>query len=148
LLARATESAPIATTVCAITQRPGSFQRKLVSFPAQFISDTIEHSALIDPWCKRGIGPYIPDSAIGAKEFDKALYNTGFFGMRDKTITATWVGRVTWHPKQIPRLDIVVSEIRDLKVDFVSPPPDMPPPDVHLPDPPLPVWPPKQATFE
>jgi hypothetical protein len=68
--------------------------------------------------------------------------------MRDKTITATWVGRVTWHPKQIPRLDIVVSEIRDLKVDFVSPPPDMPPPDVHLPDPPLPVWPPKQATFE
>jgi hypothetical protein len=141
-MANGAEVLPIATTVCEITTHPRLYQGKLVSFQAQFQSDGIEHSVLVDPWCKHGLGPQWNGSPKGEEAFDKALY-TGYRGTLDKTITATWIGRFAWHPGQRPTWVLNVVEIRDLKLDYIPPAPDAPPPAVHLPDPPLPVWPPK-----
>jgi len=134
------EVLPIPTAVCAITMQPRLYRGKLVSFQAEFWSDGIEHSVLVDPWCKHGLGPNWTGSPKGEEAFDKAL-RTGGPGTLDKTITATWIGRFAWHPGQIPTWVLKVIEIKDLKLDYIPPPPDLPPPAVHLPEPPLPVWP-------
>ena len=141
-LAKKAEVRPVATTVCAITTHPRFYQGKLVSFEAQFQSDGIEHSILVDPWCKHGLDPNWTKSPKGEEAFDKALY-TGYRGTLDKTITATWIGRFAWHREQIPRWVLNIVEIKNLKLDYDPPPPDLPPPAVHLPEPAVPVWPPK-----
>jgi hypothetical protein len=52
---------PIDTTLCEIAGDSQRFDGKKVRFSARFENDGIEHCALVDSKCNRGIIPFVPD---------------------------------------------------------------------------------------
>lgn len=116
---------PIDATVCEIIDRPEKYDGKLVRFKADFESDGIEHSVLVDPACKdHGVVPYDgPQLAPAEKaELERAIY-TGRPGTLDKHISATFTGTFRWDAghhqtsafPQIAR-SIVLSSVSNLVV--------------------------------
>jgi hypothetical protein len=120
----ATPTHPIAVTICELNANPTTFDGKLIIFKAEFESDGIERSLLIDKSCpdKTGPLPYVPDGSPGAKAFDDAI-ETGRPGTLDKTITATFTGifhylskpeMCNFISKDVCRRTITVTRIQDL----------------------------------
>ena|ERR1035437_3394820 len=107
---------PISTTLCAIVQNPRLFDRKLVTFKAQYDMPGLEGSWLNDQGCSDvNIAADVLDDAKSGDVLRNA-YQTGILGTSDKTITATWVGIFRWQPKQAPKRILYVREIKDLTV--------------------------------
>jgi hypothetical protein len=67
---------PIETSMCQVVQSPASFDGKLVRFRAEFITDHMERSILIDKDCvdSGGILPYLASDDIpGGRSFSDAI---------------------------------------------------------------------------
>ncbi len=120
----ATVTLPKAVTICELNADPTSFDGKLVVFKAEFESDGIERSLLIDKSCpdKTGPLPYVPDGSPGAKAFNDAIW-IGQPGTLDKRITAKFTGIFHYIPKpemcnfmskDVCRRTITVTRIQDL----------------------------------
>lgn len=129
---------PMSTTVCAIVSAPQKFDRKLVIFSANFVSDGIEHSVLIDKDCEKwGIVPGGDFKEKGEDSLDRVLM-TGGPGTSDKKITATFIGIFRWHPKQMIKRILILREIQSVVCEkgdgseCSNTPPS--PPKVTLPD--------------
>ncbi len=113
---------PIEVTVCKLMAIPQDFDGKLVRFKANFESDGIERSLLLDETCQGGILPYVPSGTPGEGAFNDAIY-TGHPGTLDKTITATFTGvfhyvsnpeMCNYMSKEMCRRSITVTRIKDL----------------------------------
>jgi hypothetical protein len=95
---------PIEISLCQVVQNPASFDGKLVRFHAEFRTDHIERSILIDKNCSEngGILPYGAKGEIpGGKAFNDAI------GVRnpptlDETLTMTITG--IFHFAQKPEM--------------------------------------------
>lgn len=80
---------PVITTLCAIVAAPQRFNGRLVEFTAQYVSDGIEHSVLLDgARCKQGISPEFPNKLKGEEELTRAVF-IDHPGTMDKVISAT-----------------------------------------------------------
>jgi hypothetical protein len=109
------------TSVCRIVANPQNFDGKVVRFTADFESDGIERSVLVDPACSnQGIAPY-EDSTLPSSEraeFDRAIYS-GRPGTLDKQISAVFFGRFKWnagHPHETAILESPAHSITLLHV--------------------------------
>lgn len=121
LACRATIS-PTDTTLCAIVANPARFDGKDVRFIADFRSDGVHTSLLVDPSCPDvGIAPFESSSLPTAEKehFDRAIYS-GAAGTLDKHISAVFSGRYQWdaaHPERQsplitgPRHSIVIAHV-------------------------------------
>lgn len=119
-----THASPIKTSVCEVASNPAVYNGKLVTLRAQFESDGIERSVIVDENCPQlGILPYdAADNIPGAKSLDEALA-TGHPSTLTKTISATFTGEFHYSPKpemcmfvskELCRRSIKLFEIRDL----------------------------------
>src|SRR5262249_37947461 len=91
-----TTPAPEEGTVCELVSKCSQSDATRVAFRAEFISDGLEHSALVDPTkCSQGIQPWTSeavDDHPDIKALDAALAQ-GYRGTSDKQIVATFTGR-------------------------------------------------------
>ena len=110
-------------SVCELTAHPEAFDGKLVRVRAEFMSDGIERSVLIEHECPgAGILPGEDEHVKGGKSLDEALA-TGHPGTLDKSIVATFTGRFHYaakpemcmfRSKELCRRSLQISEISDL----------------------------------
>lgn len=88
--------APAEVTVCQLVSNCSQFDRKRVRFKAEFISDGLEASSLVDPaTCSQGIQPWTSkavDRHSDIKALDAALAK-GYRGTTDKQIVGVFTGR-------------------------------------------------------
>ncbi len=123
--ARKVETIPVTTSVCELTADPAKFNGKVVKFSAQFETDYVERSLLIDKSCVQlgGLLPDVPADTPGGKALDDAMAAARPSSTLEKTITATFIG--TFHysakpemcmfmDKEICRRYVTVTQIRDL----------------------------------
>lgn len=117
--APADDPAVVAASLCAVVKSPWSFDGKRVRLAAEFVSDGMHTSLLVDDRCQLGITPY--DSDQGQKQseldaLDRAL-EQGMAGTSDKTITAVFIGVFAYQPKTVkePRV-LYIQRVMDLKV--------------------------------
>lgn len=91
---------PIRTSVCAVIANPRAYDRKVVTVRADVLTDWHHGSILVDPSCKGGFN-YWDDAAPRheARALDHAI-GTLLDGGGDRTASATFTGRVTWHPRK------------------------------------------------
>jgi hypothetical protein len=89
-------SAPLEVTVCKLVTKCSQYDQKRVRFKAEFISDGLENSSLVDTKkCSQGIQPWTSkavDRHSDIKTLNAALAK-GYRGTRDKQIVATFTGR-------------------------------------------------------
>lgn len=87
---------PAETTVCELVSKCAQFDKQLVRFRAEFVSDGLEHSVLLDTTkCSQGIQPWTSkavDRHADIKALDAALAK-GYRGTTDKQIVGTFTGR-------------------------------------------------------
>jgi hypothetical protein len=134
--------APIKTTVCAIVHSPTKFDGQLAQFGAFYESDGMEHSILLDEEsCKWGVAPQFPQKLAGEDELERALY-MDYPGTRNKVIHATWIGIFRYRPKRIPRWQLHIREMRDLRFTCDACPTLHKDDPIRFPEPQLPSWPP------
>jgi hypothetical protein len=92
----ATALAPAEVTVCQLVSNCSQFDHKRVQFKAEFLSDGLEASSLVDPsHCSQGIQPWTSqavDRHSDIKALDAALAK-GHRGTIDKQIVGTFTGR-------------------------------------------------------
>jgi len=120
---RIPNSSVVMTSVCELSNKPIAFDGKMVRFHAQFESDGIERSVLIDSECPQGaVLPYMADHASGNKSLDEAIA-TGHPGTLDKSITATFTGlfhysakpeMCTFISKELCRRSIEITQVSNL----------------------------------
>ena len=111
-----TGSRTIAATVCAICADPKTFAGRVVSVSGEYNSDGIERAVVTDPRCYDvGIAIWTPRHFNGEAEFLKALQQ-GHPGTLDKKVTGTFVGRFIWHPHDVPKRILELTEVRGLSV--------------------------------
>lgn len=85
---------PIETTLCQLVQHPDDFSCKRVRFRANFETDCMENSILLDDLCERGIAPYgSPDPAADAF-FEGACASGQFDATVKRTATFTGTFRI------------------------------------------------------
>jgi len=100
------------TTLCTIVKNPRSFDGKRVRFAAEFVSDGMHASVLLDPRCELGITPHDSDKPQDQAELD-ALDNAlgqGMAGTIDKRITAVFVGIFSYRPTMLKRQRVLLLE--------------------------------------
>lgn len=92
----ATAAAPVELTVCQLVSNCSQFDHKRVRFKAEFLSDGLESSSLVDPPnCSQGIQPWTSkavDRHSDIKALDAALAK-GYRGTIDKQVVGTFTGR-------------------------------------------------------
>lgn len=99
---QAHQQTPISTTICELSKSPSTFDKKRVLVHAQFVTDHIERSLLIDKDCPgEAILPYLSGKAIGAAAFDDASSVRSPINL-DESITATFTG--TFHFAEKPEI--------------------------------------------
>jgi hypothetical protein len=107
---------PIETTVCRLVADCKRFDGYSVQFRASVSSDWFEHTALVDPECKRGIVPQTSEEADKRPDvaaFDQALAE-GKPGTTDLSITATFTGRFVCNPASLSPANRRVIEIQQV----------------------------------
>jgi hypothetical protein len=110
------KNAAIKTTVCVVAAEPSKFEGKLLEITAQFESDGIERTVLIDQNCKNyGIAPLSPRHYISESALTDALHK-GYPGTLDKTITGTFIGTFNSYPGKIPNRTLSLQEVRNVTV--------------------------------
>jgi hypothetical protein len=127
---RAESPKPIETTVCDIVADSQRFDGRQVRFFARFQSDGLEHSALVDSKCSRGIIPFTADGVENHSDieaFDRAL-EQGQRGTMDKRIVATFTGRFVRRTSRSSRTLFVleIERIDDLQVTMIDLKPHVP----------------------
>lgn len=96
------QQTPIRTTICELSKSPGTFDNKRVLVHAEFVTDHIERSLLIDKDCPgAAILPYLSEKAIGAAAFDDASSVRSPINL-DQSVTATFTG--TFHLAERPEM--------------------------------------------
>ena len=111
-----TGSRTITSTVCAICANPKAFSGKVISVTGEYNSDGMHGSVLTDPKCDAvGIAIWAPAHFKGDDEFRKAVQQ-GSPGTLDKKVTGTFVGRFIWHPQDMPKRILELTEVRNLSV--------------------------------
>jgi len=112
LIACARSEEPIETTICAIVEDPGAFDKKVVRVAATFQSDGVEHSSLMDPACSKTTVAITsgPSDVAAHSALTAAVFNgrPGTFG---KEIRGVFIGRFTWQEGKLPsrRIDLVTA---------------------------------------
>jgi hypothetical protein len=123
----------INATICEIVEDALRFVGNRVRFSAKFQSDGIEHSVLTDPYCGRGIEPFVPDEVEQHPDIQALDYalDKGMRGTMDKRIVATFTGRFVLRDSDSSRLRFVlnIERIDELKVMPVDLKPHVPRPD-------------------
>jgi hypothetical protein len=118
---QAHQEAPIRTTICDISRIASTFDKKRVVVHAQFVTDHIERSLLIDKDCPdAAILPYLSGKAIGAAAFNDASSVTPPTNL-DESITASFTG--TFHFAEQPEMCMQLNkEIcrRSIEIDRVD----------------------------
>lgn len=94
---------PRDTTVCAVVQNPQAFNRKLVRFRADVLTDWHHGIALIQSGCRGAIQLGSVDAVPPkqSQDFDQAVGTRLNPGV-DRTATATFTGRISWKPHAEP----------------------------------------------
>lgn len=98
---RSLSQPPIETSLCQIVKSPASFDGKLVRFHAEFLTDHIERSILVDKSCPDGGGilPYQAKNDIsGGSAFSDAIDVRNPITL-DETISMTITGVFHYAPK-------------------------------------------------
>jgi len=117
---------PFETTVCNLVAHCKGLNGRRVKFRASVMSDWFEHTALVDPKCKRGIVPRTSDGADKRPDvdaFNRAL-EQGKPGTTDLSITATFTGRFSCQPTSPSpsnRRVIEIEEVEALEVTKAEP---------------------------
>ena len=91
---------PIQTTVCQLVAHCKKFNGKRVQFHASVSSDWFEHTAQVDPQCKRGVVPLTSvdaDKRPDVEAFNRAM-DEGKPGVTDLHIKAVFTGRFVCKP--------------------------------------------------
>ena len=106
------------------------FDGKKVRFFASFQSDGLEHSALINSRCGRGIIPFAPDEVEhhpDIEAFDHAL-DKGRRGTMDKRIVAMFTGQFVRkpNPSSHTRFFLEIKRIDHLQVTMIDLTPHVP----------------------
>ncbi len=86
---------PTETTVCQLVAHCKKYDGQRVQFRASVSSDWFEHTALVDPQCKRGVVPWTSDEADkrpDVEAFNRAM-DEGKPGTKDLHISAIFTGR-------------------------------------------------------
>jgi hypothetical protein len=119
------EEISIVVSVCQLSANPSAYNGKGVTTRAEFESDGIERSLLVDEKCPSGaILPYESDGALGVESLDEAIA-TGNPGTLDKKIVATFTGHFHFSHKpemcmqmnrEICQRSLEITAIRDLIV--------------------------------
>jgi len=90
------EQPPAEVSLCELVSKCTQYDLKRVRVRAEFISDGLEYSALVDPSkCSKGIQPWTSktvDQHADIKALDAAL-TKGYRGTNDKQILGTFTGR-------------------------------------------------------
>jgi hypothetical protein len=112
-----TGSQTTTATVCAICADPKTFAGKLVSVSGEYFDDGMHGSVLTDPRCDSvGIAISATQHFKGDSEFRKALQQGRLPGTTGMKVTGTFVGRFVWHPHDMPKWILVLTEVRDVSV--------------------------------
>jgi hypothetical protein len=84
----------LATTICTVIRKPLLFDGKRIRFAAEFVSDGMDNSVLVDHRCKLGITPFDAQTHQTQSELDALDHalETGMAGTLDKRLTAVFVG--------------------------------------------------------
>jgi hypothetical protein len=90
----AVRSQPIETTICELVQHPVDFTCKRVRFRADFETDCMENSILLDDRCERGIAPYGASDVIAEAFFEGACADNHFDSSVKRTATFTGMFRM------------------------------------------------------
>ncbi len=80
---------PIETTLCDVIEHPNNFACKRVRFRANFETDCIENSLLLDSGCERGVAPYGSPDAAASDFFDGACSSNPIDRRAKRTATFT-----------------------------------------------------------
>jgi hypothetical protein len=92
-------SAAVKATLCEISKNPGAFNGKKLVIRAQYMTDHIERSLLLDESCNgSAVLPYLAKNAVGSEAFDEASNVMAPLHL-DETISATFTGRFHYSVK-------------------------------------------------
>jgi hypothetical protein len=113
---------PVEASLCSISRDPMAYNGKVVRFRAAVLTDWHHGIQLFAKGCRGGVQLASTDSAPAAdgRALDVAV-GTPLNGGYDRTVVATFIGRIMWRPrtKQTPRfynpLAIDVQRITDIK---------------------------------
>ena len=105
----------LSASICELVAQPQRFNGEIVRVRAQYESDGIHLSVLVDPRCA-GVG-VVPQGHTGsAVDAERG----GCKGTLGKQIIATWLGWYHWDPNKTPGTDVPrwldVVEIENLEV--------------------------------
>lgn len=93
-------SKPKIISLCEIIEHPSKFNRRIVHFRANAITDGFEYTSLVDPVCGKGVAPWSSeksDRREDVKAFNHAVESQNR-GVPHQQISAIFFGRFEFHP--------------------------------------------------
>jgi hypothetical protein len=99
-LTRTVSAEPVAATLCSIAHNPMAYNGKVVRLRAAVLTDWHHGIQLFVKGCRGGVQLASTDAApaADARALDAAI-GTPLNGGYDRTVVATFIGRIVWRPR-------------------------------------------------